>query len=160
MKLLGFGTKPDFDHETCEWLNSLFIVTVEQDFGEKKRIGITIKISPVALQIVPQLKSYEMETYAKMFEKKIRAALIEIAKSYGDFDNLEDIVEVIRLKAPLIVRKAANMHTFHQNMTDGFIVDSEQFFKDAAELNKCKDGIIDKLNLTIENDRRTDKSGE
>ena len=145
MKLLGFGTKPDYDHDTCEWLSSSFVVTVEQDFGEKKRIGITIRISPTALQIVPQLKSYEMETYAKMFEKKIRASLVAIAKSYGDFDNLEDIVEVIRLKAPLLVRKAANMHTFHQNMTDGFIVDSEQFFKDASELSKCKDGIIDQI---------------
>ena len=145
MKLLGFGTKPDYDKNTCECLCSSFIVTVEQEFGEKKRIGITIRISPAALQIVPYLKSYEMETYAKMFEKKIRASLVSIAKSYGDFDNLEDIVEVIRLKAPLLVRKAANMHTFHQSMKDGYIVDSEQILKDASELSKCKDGIIDQI---------------
>ena len=75
LKLIGIGTKPDYNEETMEWLSASFLVTVEQDFGDKKRIGITLKMSPQALEIVPQLKSEELETYATYFEKRTRKEL-------------------------------------------------------------------------------------
>ena len=145
LKLIGIGTKPDYNEETMEWLSASFLVTVEQDFGDKKRIGITLKMSPQALEIVPQLKSEELETYATYFEKRTRKALESIAKSYGEVDNIEQIVDVVRLKAPLLVRKASGMHMFNQSFITGKIIDSEQFFKDAGAASKCKDGMTNKI---------------
>jgi hypothetical protein len=55
LKLIGIGTKPDYNEETMEWLSASFLVTVEQDFGDKKRIGITLKMSPQAVELYKEL---------------------------------------------------------------------------------------------------------
>lgn len=145
LKLIGIGTKPDYNEETMEWLSASFLITVQQEFGDKKRIGITLKMSPQALSIVPQLKSEELETYATYFEKRTRAALESISRSYGEVDNIEQIVDVVRLKSPLLVRKASGMHMFNQSFVTGKTIDSEQFLKDAGAASKCKDGMKNKI---------------
>ena len=129
LTLLGIATQPKCD-DNDQWTGADICASIEAEVDDGlHRVGIKLEISPT---IADSVKNFGYsDTIENYLMKRVEACLNVCPKKWpGTERDADHIYEVIRLKLPRFVTKAADRIFYGQNFRTGEIATSRYLLKD------------------------------